>query len=56
MAKSCKRGRPVEKPEPDPIPDSPENVLHALVTAPPRGEDEWYYLKQAADNCPTGDT
>ena len=37
-----KRGRPVTKPEPDPpIPDSPENVLRALVTAPPRGEDEW---------------
>ena len=41
-----KRGRPVEKPEPDPIPDSPENVLRSLVTAPPRREDEWDYLKR----------
>ena len=41
-----KRGRPVEKPEPDPIPDSLENVLRSLVTAPPRREDEWDYLKR----------
>ncbi|MCY4500155.1 MAG: hypothetical protein OXE57_01135 [Alphaproteobacteria bacterium] len=40
MTKTRQRGRPVEKPEPDPIPDSAENVLRALVTAPPR------YLKR----------
>ena len=38
--------RPVEKPEPDPIPDSPENVLRSLVTELPRREDEWDYLKR----------
>ena len=47
MTETRKRGRPVEKPEPDPIPDSPENVLRALMTAPPRREDEWDYLRQA---------
>ena len=41
-----KRGRPVEKPVPDPIPDSRENVLRTLVTAPPRRDDEWDYLKR----------
>lgn len=41
-----KRGRPVEKPVPAPIPDSPENVLRALVTVPPRREDEWDHLKR----------
>jgi len=41
-----KRGRPIERPEPDTIPDSPENVLKALVTASPRGKDEWDYLKR----------
>ncbi len=46
MTETHKLGRPVEKPEPDPIPDSPENVLRALVTAPPRAEDDWDYLKQ----------
>ena len=46
MTETRKRGRPVEKPEPDPIPDSLENVLSALVTAPPRAENEWDYLKR----------
>ena len=39
------RGRPVEKPMPEPIPDTPENVARALLTTPPKGEDEWDYLK-----------
>ena len=39
------RGRPVEKPMPDPIPDTPENVARALLSTPPKGEDEWDYLK-----------
>ena len=39
------RGRPVERPMPDPIPDTPENVARALLTTPPKGEDEWDYLK-----------
>ena len=39
------RGRPVEKPLPDPIPDTPENVARALVTTPPKDEGEWDYLK-----------
>ena len=39
------RGRPVEKPMPDPIPDTPENVARALVTTPPKNDDEWDYLK-----------
>ena len=48
MTEPRKRGRPVEKPEPAPIPDSPEHVLRALVTPPPRGEGEWDYLKREA--------
>ena len=39
-------GRPVEKPMPDPIPDTPENVAFALVNTPPKTEDEWDYLKE----------
>ncbi len=46
MIHSHKRDRPVEKPMPERIPDSPENVLRALMTAPPRGVDEWDYLKR----------
>ena len=39
------RGRPVEKPMPEPIPDTPENIARALLTTPPKKEDEWDYLK-----------
>lgn len=40
-----RRGRPVEKPLPDPIPDTPENVARALLTTPPKDEGDWDYLK-----------
>ncbi len=50
MSDSRKRGRPVEKPEPDFIPDNPKNVLRALVTAPPRGKDDWDYLKREPES------
>ena len=39
------RGRPVEKPLPAPIPDTPENVARALVSTPPKDEGDWDYLK-----------
>ncbi len=39
------RGRPVKNIMPEPIPDTPENVALALVTTPPKKEDEWEYLK-----------
>ena len=41
-----KRGRPVEKPLPAPIPDTPENVARALLTTPPKSENDWDYLKE----------
>ncbi len=31
---------------PDPIPDSFENVVKAVVTSPRRKEGEWAYLKR----------
>ena len=39
------RGRPVKNTMPEPIPDTPENIARALLTTPPKGEDEWDYLK-----------
>ena len=39
------RGRPIEKPLPAPIPDTPENVARALLTTPPKDEGDWDYLK-----------
>ena len=43
------RGRPVEEPLPAPIPDTPENMARALLSTPPKGEDEWDYLKDRAN-------
>ena len=45
MTKPRSRGRPIEKPMPAPIPDTPENVARALVTTPPKDEGDWGYLK-----------
>ena len=44
--KPAKRGRPVEHPMPELIPDTPENVARAILSAPPTKRSEWGYLKQ----------
>ena len=38
-------GRPTELAMPEPIPDTAENIAMALLATPPKGEDEWDYLK-----------
>ncbi len=43
--KPAPRGRPVTNTMPEPIPDTPENIARALLTTPPKKEDEWDYLK-----------
>ena len=43
-----KRGRPVKKPLPERIPDSPENVLKAVLATPPTPRDGWRYQREAA--------
>ena len=45
------RGRPVEKPMPEPIPDTPENIARAVLAGPPK--KNWDYLKDAdrRDRC-----
>ena len=45
MNEKRRRGRPVEKPPPAPIPDTPENVARALLTTPPKDDGGWDYLK-----------
>ncbi len=39
------RGRPVEKPMPERIPDTPENIARAIMQGPPK--KEWDYLKES---------
>ena len=48
----AKRGRPVQRAMPEPIPDTLGNVLRTLVTAPPKKKDEWYYLKESGKTKP----
>ena len=45
--KNKRRGRPVTRTMPDPIPDTPENIMRALVGTPPKKKGEWDYLKRS---------
>ena len=56
MPESRKLGRLAEKPKRETIPDSPENVLRAPVTARRAAEVNGTILKRAAGNRPVGDT
>ena len=40
------RGRPVEHPMPDPIPDTPENIMKAFLRTPPRKRSDWEFVKE----------
>ncbi len=50
------RGRPPVRIMPDPIPDTPENVVQALCQGPPAGE--WDFMKPggAGHSSPTPPT
>ncbi len=39
------QGRP-SKPMPESIPDTPENIMRALIAGPPKKAHEWDYLKE----------
>ena len=32
---------------PEPIPDTLENIAKAVLSTPPKSEDEWKYLKKS---------
>ena len=34
---------------PDPIPDTPDNIMRAVVRAPPKDDDEWRCLSEDGD-------
>ena len=44
-----KRGRPAKRTMPEPIPDTPENIMRAVLDTPPKTRDKWRYL---ADDIP----
>ena len=39
------RGRPAVRVMPDPIPDTPENVVRALCQGPPKSVGQWEFAK-----------
>ena len=41
-----KPGRPTTHVWPDQIPDTPENVLRAVLATPEKRRDEWEYMKR----------
>ena len=47
-----KRGRPVKRTMPEPIPDTLDNVMRALVNAPPKKKEEWAYLRESGKDQP----
>ena len=49
MSTKSKRGRRAKRAMPEPIPDTPENIMRAIVSTPPKAEDEWRYLSDADD-------
>lgn len=44
------RGRPADHTLPVPIPDTPENIARAILTTPPKPDNEWRYLNEADDD------
>ena len=42
-----KRGRRVKRTMPEPIDDSPENIMRAVVSTPPKKSEEWRHLRDA---------
>ena len=44
--KVTKRGRPPTLTMPDPIPDTLDNVMDAVLTTPPKKRSKWKYLQE----------
>ena len=49
------RGRPPVKDWPEQIPDTPDNVLRAVLSTPPLRRDQWNYMKSKKNSEPKGD-
>ena len=39
------QGRP-PRPLPEPIPDTPENIMRALLATPPKKREEWDFMQE----------
>ena len=45
MSQPKRRGRPVEKPIAERIPDTPGNIARAILGTAPKKNKDWKYLK-----------
>ena len=48
-------GRPPVKDWPEQIPDTPDNVLLAVLSTPSLRRDQWHYMKADKTSEPKGD-
>ena len=48
-------GRPPVKDWPDKIPDTPDNVLRAVLAAPPLRRDQWNHMRAKKNSEPKSD-
>ena len=48
-------GRPPVKNWPEPIPDTPTNILRAVLVTPPLRRDQWNYMKAKKNSDPKVD-
>lgn len=58
MSGKKRRGRPVKYPMPEPIPDTPENILKAVLATPPKKRGEWRHVQEreaAGEEVPEGE-
>lgn len=57
VKKSRPRGRPVEYPIPEAIPDTAENIMKAFLRTPQRKREDWRFVREreaqkaAPDGC-----
>jgi hypothetical protein len=56
LTKTKKAGRPPTLTMPEPIDDTIDNVMDAVLSTPPKKRGEWKYLqnKSATSQCPNG--
>ena len=40
------RGRPVEHKLPEPIPDTPENIMNAFLKTLPKKREDWKFVQE----------
>ena len=56
LTKAKKAGRPPTLTMPEPIPDTIDGVMDAVLTTPPKKRSEWKYMQRKEANANRGQT